>query len=89
MKKLIYTAVAMLAATPAFPASSDPTAGSMFVLIMVMIACYFFPSIIAFARGHHQVLPIFLLNLLLGWTVLAWIGALIWSASAITYKRIT
>lgn len=44
---------------------------------------YFIPSLVALARGHHQLLAIFLLNLLLGWTVLGWIAALVWSATAI------
>jgi hypothetical protein len=53
------------------------------MIIAVTLAGYFFPSIIAWLRGHHNLLSIFLLNLLLGWTGLGWIGALIWSASAI------
>jgi hypothetical protein len=54
----------------------------MFV-IGVTIAGYFFPSILAKTRGHPNVLAIFLLNLLLGWTGLGWIGALIWAVIAI------
>jgi ABC-type transport system involved in cytochrome c biogenesis permease component len=40
---------------------------------------YFVPSIIAFVRHHHNQWAIFALNLLLGWTLLGWIGALVWS----------
>ena len=50
------------------------------VLIAVMIAGYFFPSIIAACRSHHNTLAIFLLNLFLGWSVLGWVGALVWAA---------
>ncbi len=51
--------------------------------LIVIVAAYFLPTIIAAIRNHHQVNPIFMLNLLLGWTVLGWIAALIWAVSAV------
>jgi len=74
-----------LAATPALAAtsSSDGSAGMGLILILFMIACYFFPAIIAVCRGHHNTLAIFLLNLFLGWSGLGWIGALVWAATAV------
>jgi hypothetical protein len=48
----------------------------------IIIALYFVPSLIAALRGHHQTTAIFLLNLLLGWTFIGWVVALIWSATA-------
>lgn len=42
---------------------------------------YFLPAVVAALRRHPSGLAIFLLDLLLGWTVLGWIVALIWSAS--------
>ena len=36
-------------------------------------------SLIAMNRRHQNAMAIFLLNLLLGWTALGWIVALIWS----------
>ncbi|MBR1302165.1 superinfection immunity protein [Bradyrhizobium sp. AUGA SZCCT0042] len=87
---LVYAAAAvMLSTTPALAAADDTSAAAMFVTWLIITACYFFPSIVAFLRGHHQVVPIFLTNLFFGWTVIGWIGALIWSASAITYRRLT
>ena len=44
---------------------------------------YFPPTIVAWVRQHPNRVSIFLLNLLLGWTVIGWFVALIWSASAI------
>ncbi len=44
---------------------------------------YFVPAVIAFGRGHHNAGAIFALNLLLGWTVLGWIAAFIWSLTAV------
>ena len=49
------------------------------LLILVVAAVYFLPSIIAFKRGHRKAVPILLVNLFLGWSGLAWIIALIWS----------
>lgn len=43
---------------------------------------YFTPSFIAFFRGHHQKLPIVLLNFFFGWTFIGWVGSLIWSLMA-------
>lgn len=40
---------------------------------------YFVPTIIALANKRGQSLGIFLLNLLLGWTLLGWVGALVWA----------
>jgi len=46
----------------------------------VVVACvYFLPATIASSRKHRQVAAIFILNLFLGWTVLGWIVALVWS----------
>ena len=47
----------------------------------LFLAVYFLPTIVAVARGHHNAFAIFLLNLLLGWTGLAWILALVWAAT--------
>jgi hypothetical protein len=54
----------------------------MLVFIGLMIAIYFLPLMIAAGRNHHQTFAIFVLNLLLGWTLLGWIAALIWSFTA-------
>ncbi|MET4207723.1 superinfection immunity protein [Bradyrhizobium sp. LA2.1] len=50
---------------------------------VVLLAIYFLPTIVAIVRHHHQTGAILLTNLLLGWTLLGWIAALIWSATAV------
>jgi hypothetical protein len=45
---------------------------------------YFLPSIIALARSKRDLLSIFLLNLFLGWSVIGWVVALIWSVKGDT-----
>ncbi|HEY1878442.1 MAG TPA: superinfection immunity protein [Caulobacteraceae bacterium] len=49
---------------------------------ILLIAAYFLPTIVAVCRRHPNAVGIGLLNLTLGWTVLGWIGALIWSSTA-------
>jgi hypothetical protein len=40
---------------------------------------YFLPTIIAMARSKRDSMSIFLLNLLLGWSVIGWVVALVWA----------
>ena len=40
---------------------------------------YFLPSIVAFARSKRDAVSIFVLNLLLGWTAVGWVIALVWA----------
>ena len=42
-----------------------------------------FPAGAAMNRRHQSAMAIFLLNLLLGWTALGWIAALIWSFTGV------
>lgn len=51
------------------------------------IAIYFIPTIAAAHRQHHNTGAILLLNLLLGWTALGWIIALVWAATKIEPTR--
>jgi len=52
---------------------------SEFIIIIIALAIYFLPSIIGY--NHRNANSICLLNLLLGWTVLGWIVAMIWAVS--------
>jgi hypothetical protein len=54
------------------------------VLIAIAVAVYFIPNWIASARKHPSANSIFVTNLLLGWTGLGWIAALIWSFTSFT-----
>ena len=49
------------------------------LLVVLIFAFYFLPTLIAFLRQHKNKLAIFLLNLTLGWTVLGWVVSLVWS----------
>lgn len=45
-------------------------------------ALYPVPTVIACMRKHHNRLPIGLVNVLLGWTGIGWIAALVWSLTS-------
>jgi hypothetical protein len=50
-------------------------------VIVVTLVVYFIPSIVAYAREHHNRLAILVLNLFLGWSFLGWVVALVWAAT--------
>ena len=58
-----------------------------FGLLSVLIGLYFAPAFIAWRQAHPNYRGIFLLNLLLGWTVVGWILAVVWAYTAVWTKR--
>lgn len=53
------------------------------LFLIFSILLYFLPTIIA--RDEPDVMGIFLVNLLFGWTVIGWFIALIWACAAERY----
>ena len=54
----------------------------MDLFLLLLVALYFAPTAVAMFRGHNNALPIFLVNLLLGWAYgIGWVAALIWSCT--------
>jgi 4-amino-4-deoxy-L-arabinose transferase-like glycosyltransferase len=51
----------------------------MSVLFVASVVPYLIPTVIAAWRDHPKKTGIFLINLLLGWTVVGWLVALIWA----------
>jgi len=51
------------------------------VLLSLLIALYFLPSIVAFYRKRYNTGAIFVLNLFLGWTIVFWVLSLVWAVS--------
>ena len=49
----------------------------MLPVMLVGLAVYFLPTILAIARHRPNTLLIFLIDFLLGWTAIGWIAALI------------
>ena len=50
------------------------------IFLLLMLCVYFLPTYLA--RGSKFFNNIFIINLLLGWTLLGWIGSFIWALSS-------
>lgn len=50
-------------------------------LLVIAIAAYFLPTIVAGRREHPNKLAILVTNILLGWTFLGWCVAMIWACT--------
>jgi len=48
-------------------------------VLILILAVYLIPSIIAAVRNHREVGAVFRLNLFLGWTFIGWLAALVWA----------
>ena len=60
------------------------TVGSLIIFIIIglfITGIYFIPSFIAYRRKHKQTISIILLNFFLGWSLIGWVGALIWACA--------
>lgn len=44
----------------------------------LLILAYLLPTFLAFDQGHRRRVLISVLNVLLGWTIIGWIGLLLW-----------
>jgi len=53
----------------------DPT------IIPLAIGVYLIPAMIGAMRCHTNRLAILVLNILLGWSIIGWIGALVWACT--------
>ena len=62
--------------------SDYQTALILIALLVVALCVYFLPAIIASERRHRERGPIFVLNLLLGWSFVGWVVALVWSLTS-------
>ena len=82
MKKYILILVALITSLGAWaqvsaPAGAGISIGFVIFLILIGLAAYFIPAFVA--KGKENSVAIFFLNLFLGWTLLGWVGALIWA----------
>src|SRR5579885_124847 len=53
--------------------------GAALILVILFIACYLIPTIIAFLRHHKDAPAIAAINILLGWSVVGWFVSFIWA----------
>ena len=55
--------------------------------VAIILVFYFLPAMAAAGRRHHNQSAIFILNLLLGWTILGWIAALVWAFTFVEPRK--
>jgi hypothetical protein len=60
-------------------ANSGAGAIAGLLVLLVGLFFYFLPFVVALMRGHKNATAIFVLNLLLGWTLIGWVIALVWA----------
>ena len=48
-----------------------------------VVVLYFFPVLVAVSRQHPNALPIGIVNLFFGWSLLGWVGCLAWACMAV------
>ncbi len=70
---------------------NEPVSDLTMTLLLIVIGAlvlilYFLPAIIASERIHPNSRAILALNLLLGWTFIGWVIALVWSLTAINRR---
>ena len=52
--------------------------------VIALVSCYFMPTIIALLRDKHGAGIVALVNFFLGWTVIGWFFAFMWSCTGKT-----
>ena len=63
--------------------AEDPSLTGV-VGVIVLVSCYFMPTIIALLRDKRGAVGVALVNFFLGWTVIGWFLAFIWSCTGKT-----
>lgn len=51
------------------------------IVITLLTLVYFIPALIAGQRQHRNGAPLFIINLVAGWTLIGWVCCLAWSFS--------
>lgn len=49
------------------------------IVIALLSGGYLLPFSVALWRNHPVLMKIFLVNLILGWTIIGWVVALVWA----------
>lgn len=63
---------------------NEPDLATGIVYTAAFFAVYFLPTIVCINRRHLNSNAISILNLLLGWTLIGWVVAIIWAMTAST-----
>lgn len=82
MKWVAVAAVIILLLLGVIAVSAGLLKASDAVLLTLGLGLYFLPTLVAGMRGHRNQDAICVLNLLLGWTFIGWVIALVWACLA-------
>jgi hypothetical protein len=55
-------------------------------LLIGLVVLWLLPGIVASSREHPNAVPIWIITIFLGWTLIGWVIALAWSATAVPPK---
>jgi hypothetical protein len=47
--------------------------------ILILLALYFLPTMVALSRHHKDLTAILIINGFLGWSLVGWVVALVWA----------
>lgn len=74
---------------PAFSFSYSYATDMIIVSLSVIAACfiYMIPTCVAASRRHRNTMAIAVLNLFFGWTLLGFVGCLVWSLINVSDKK--
>ncbi|WP_233267731.1 superinfection immunity protein [Aeromonas veronii] len=88
MKKVILLMILLPFLSFAGEYSGGAGGGALQILMfgIIFLCLYLIPTTVAAKRNHHNMLAIFMLNLLGGWTFIGWAAALIWACTAVKSK---
>ena len=53
--------------------------GTIIAIVLIALAVYILPSVLALARGHRNKGAVIAYNLLGSWTIFGWFVALVWA----------
>lgn len=78
----VFAVVTVASIVAAIFVSKPPIVGLVFypVTFNMIAGLYLLPSIVAIWMQRRQWFAITMLNMLLGWTLLGWVAALVWAA---------
>jgi len=82
LSALLGIAVVMKAMSNIIPGKELVLYAYVGLVLGFFLVLYELPAIVAYNHGHRLFFAILILNILLGWTIVGWIGALIWACAS-------
>jgi hypothetical protein len=83
-----FIIISVVAVALYFSAPFEVAGAAIGMWVSISAVVYIFPWLIAIWRGHHNTLAIFALTILLGWTFLGWVAAIVWACTRVQRERL-